>query len=143
MPSAITDSGGAVWVSALFGGTALSEYWIALCSHAPGRDTDGTILASLEPTDPAYARQPYLVDGTHWGTNGPFATNLLDIDYGLPGLDWGFITHFVLCTAATDGDVHAYGALRTPQYAQAHHQAILPAGSLVIGLAPFEDIIAI
>lgn len=143
MPSGVSDYGSQTWLAALFGLIPVpGEYFIALCSDEPGTAMDGAILASLEPTDPAYARQPYYPGLASWAPNGPYLANLRPVTYPTPALDWGYLTHFALCTAATAGQVFAWGALLNPQYINATIGILIPAGALVLGLHSLDNTIA-
>lgn len=144
MSAAVTDFGATSWLSILFGITSLpSNYWIALCQGEPGVDTDGTILSDLEPSDPSYARQLYGASGTQWGANGGHVANLLDVPFGLAALDWGFLDHFALCTAATDGDVWAYGEISQALVVEAGFDVTLSAGAIVLAMLSVDDSITI
>jgi hypothetical protein len=144
MPSGVSDVGAAIWLSALFGVSALpTTYRIALCSRQPGDAMDGAMLAGLEPTgDPAYVRQPYGTGGSNWAANGAYLTNLLPVTFPLPGQDWGYLTHFALCTAPTGGQVYAWGELSNPQFVTRSIGMLIPPGGIVLGLHSLNNSIA-
>lgn len=144
MPSGIADFGATAWLSALFGIDAdISGYYVALCSDEPGVASDGTILVELEPADPAYARQPYAAGGANWASNGGDLTTLIDIDFGVPTVDWGLVTHFALLTDAVDGDLYGWGEFLSPQYVSAGDAMVIPAGGVVVSLAAQDNSITV
>lgn len=144
MASGVTDFGATAWLAALFGvDPDITGYYVALCTDEPGTDSDGTALADIEPVDVAYSREAYGTGGANWGTNGPYITTLLDIDFGIPTVDWGQISHFALCTAATAGDVYAFGEFLSPQQVTADFDFVIPAGGVVISLTALQNSIAI
>jgi len=149
MSSGVTDFGTGAWLGALFGvDPDITGYFIALCSEEPGRDTDGTILAAIEPVDPSYVRQAYGTGGANWGLNDTYLTTLNDIDFGVPSVDWGSITHYALCTNDNSdpldlGDVYAFGEFLNPQYVSAAVDMTIPAGGVVIAMASLENAIAV
>ena len=144
MPSGVGSYGAGAWLSALFGVTpAITSYWLALCSDEPGADMDGDILADLEPTDVAYHRQPYGTGAALWGANGNYLTTSVEIDFGLPLIDWGDLSHFALLTARTSGSLYAWGEFLNPQFVPANYQVVLPPGSLVLTLSALDNSIAI
>jgi hypothetical protein len=131
-------------MAALFGvSTALPGFYVALCTDAPGIDSDGSIVADLEPADVAYDRQAYGVGATHWGTNANYLTNTDDIDFGIPAADWGLINHYALLDAASGGDIYAFGEFLNGQFVPAGFEFIIPAGGIIIALSALEDSIAI
>lgn len=144
MPSNICDHGATMFMASVFGlGAAPASFWIALCSPEPGTDSDGTVLADLEPAGGGYARILYAVGADNWSTDGGYLSNAKDIDFGTATADWGFLDHFVLCTDQVDGELYAFGELTDAQYIEADTQVILPAGSIVLALVPLDDTIAI
>lgn len=143
MPSGVSDYGSATWLSALFGVTALpAAYYVALCQAEPGAAMDGDILATIEPVDPAYARQPYPPGPTAWTANGPYLTNVQAITYSTPTAAWGYLTHFALCTQPSFGQVFAWGGLLNSQFVDPGVGILIPAGALVLGLHSLENTIA-
>lgn len=144
MAAGIADYGTAAWLSALFGVTAdITGYYVALCSGEPGVASDGTILAELEPSDGAYARQAYGVGDTNWAVNGNAITNLLELDYGIPSIDWGLITHYALCNALTGGDLYGWGEFVSAQFVSAQYLMVIPPGGIVVSLAPQDNSVTV
>jgi hypothetical protein len=140
MPSGVSDYGSARWLSALFGVVDRpTEYFVALCSRAPGVAMDGDMLAGLEPADPVYARQRYPTGDGAWASNGPYLTNLNALIFPTPAVDWGYLTHFALCSAATSGQVFAWGEMFNPQFVTNRIGVLVPVGSLVLGLHALES----
>jgi len=144
LPSGVTDYGANAWLGVALAVTdPIDGYYIALCTVEPGIDFDGDILADVEPADGAYARQLYASGPTNWGTDGSYGTNLLEIDFGVPTVDWGFLPYYALCTAATSGDLYSFGEFLSPEYVQAGAPVVIPAGGIVLGLASVQDSIAV
>lgn len=144
MGSAICDFGATAWLAALFGvEDPITEYWIALASDEPGPGADGTVLADLEPTDSAYHRQHYDAGPDNWATSDNVIANLADIDFGFPLADWGMQTHFVLCSAVTEGDLYAYGLFVRPVFVEAGVHMIIPPGGALLTLSSQDDSITV
>lgn len=144
MSAGVSDFGAAAWVQMMFGVVDVPEnYWIALCNDEPGTGMDGTIIAALEPTDSAYGRVEVATGPSDWAASDNYLTNINPIDFGVPTEDWGRITDFAICSAATDGELYAWGMLVSPQWATAGYSIILPPGGIVVALAALENSIAI
>jgi hypothetical protein len=144
MASGIADFGASSWLSTLFGiEDPIAGYYLALCLDEPGPGFDGLILDDIEPAGGGYARQFYASDDTHWAVNGNYVTNLLEVGFGTPTLDWGRLTHFALCTAASSGDIYAWGEFLSPSFAAAGFELVLPPGGLVLSLASQDDSITV
>lgn len=142
MPSGVSDYGSATWLSALFGVVALpADYWIALCTHEPGAAMDGSMLAGIEPAG-GYVRAHYPAGPSAWASNGPYLTNTQTVSFSTPTEDWGYLTHFALCSAPSAGQVYAWGEMNNPQYITGGIHAIIPNGSLVLGLHALDASIA-
>jgi hypothetical protein len=143
MPSGVSDYGSRTWLSALFGIEPLpAQYFFALTSHQPGASMDGDILAAMEPTDGAYQRQAYPIGVPLWASNGPYLTNTRPLAFPTPSKDWGYLTHFALCTAATSGQIFAWGEMFNPQYVSQSIAMLIPPGALVLGLHALDNTIA-
>jgi hypothetical protein len=144
MAAGITEFGASAWLAALFGiDSAITGYYIALANQEPGVDADGDVLADIEPDDTAYARQFYAAGATNWAVDGAFLTNLVEIDFPLPTVDWGDISHYVLCSDLTSGDVYAFGEFVNTQFADTDYLLSIPPGGLVISLSAAESTIAV
>lgn len=143
MPSGVSDFGSATWLSALFGVVPLPEqYHVALCTREPGSLMDGTMLAALEPTSGSYLRRPYPTGAAAWAANGPYLTNLQALAFPTPGDDWGYLTHFALCTAADGGQLYAWGQFFNPQFVSRSIGMFIPPGGMVLGLHALDNSIA-
>lgn len=143
VPSGVSDYGSATWLGALFGVVPLPDtYYLALCGDEPGTAMDGTMLSGLEPDDPGYGRIPYNTGAEFWDSNGPYLTNTQLIEFPPPEDDWGYLTHFALCTAQGDGQVYAWGELFNPQFVTTGIGMMLPPGALVLGLHALDNTIA-
>lgn len=145
MASGIADFGASTWLAAVFGVVDPSAgYWIALCSDEPGPAADGDTLADLEPAaETAYRRIHYLAGPDNWEVDGTFLTNLLPVVFPLPFEDWGRLTHYALCTAATSGSLYAWGVFTNPQNVLAGYSMIIPPGGIVVSLTSVDNSIAI
>lgn len=133
MASAITDWGANAWISILMGiDSPPANYWIALASREPGTGIDGSMLAALEPASGGvYERQEIAADGSHWGLSGSgYVANSVAIPFGVPDVSWGFISYFVICSAATDGQLYAYGEFSNAQNFDASYYVELPIGAI-------------
>lgn len=143
MPSGVSDYGSSTWLAALFGVIPLpTRYYVALCTDEPGAAMDGDLLADLEPDDFAYQRQEYSPGVDTWAPNGPYLTNLNQVVFGAPNVDWGYLSHFALCTDLESGQVFAWGELLNPQYVTATIGVLIPVGGLVLGLHALDNTIA-
>lgn len=143
MATNVSDYGAAYWLGTLFGvNTVPSTYYVALVTEAPDQGYDGTML--VEPTDTAYARQAIAADATHWSApDSGFISNLLVVSYPTPAVSWGLITHFVLCSAATAGNIYAYGEFTTPQVVDASNALIIPIGGITMAVTgPVDSIVS-
>lgn len=144
MSSAVTDFGATYWLQTLFGVSPQpAGYWVALATDEPGTSANGDTLADLEPQASDYNRIWVPSDATHWGTNGLYLTNGATIDFGIAQADWGTPNYYALCTAATSGDVYAYGELANPQDVHADDSVALPAGGIVLALVTSDAPIAV
>lgn len=145
MTSGVSDFGADAWLSALFGVTAdITGYFIALCSDDPGPAADGTILAALEPQPGSnYARQAYAAGASHWGANGNYITNTVEIVFPLPFTDWGRMTHYALADSLSNGELYAWGAFTNPQNVTTGYSMSIPAGGIVLSLSSLENSIAV
>ena len=144
MSNGITDWGAAQWLAALFGVVSpISGYYVALATDQPGVDADGTILADLEPTDSAYNRVAYPAGSSYWGVNGQYIANIVDIDFGGAVIDWGSLTHYVLCDSSSGGEIYAFGEFLNPSYVGAGDQVLVPGGGIVLALSSLQDSIAV
>jgi hypothetical protein len=140
----ISDYGASAFLSALFAITGqISGYYIALCTDEPGPGFDGLILEELEPIGTDYARQHYPSNDTNWAVNGNYLASLAEISFGTPAVDWGLLTHYALCTAATAGDIYAWGEFLNPSFVSAGFEFVIPPGGLVLSLATQDDAITV
>lgn len=145
MASGVSDFGVATWLPALFGiTTAPAGYWVGLLSNEPGPASDGDTVTVLEP-GPAtgYARIWYAAGSAGWAAAGPYVSNLNDIEFGTPTDAWGPVNHFVLCTAATSGDLYGWGELVAPLSVLPGAPVTIPAGALVVTMNSLVSSIAV
>jgi hypothetical protein len=135
MSSGITDTGANAFADHFTGVASLgSPFYIALCFVEPDTATDGTALASIEPVGGSYARQSLPRNATYWSAadQGVTAT-LLDLTFTTATADWGIITHYAVCTAATAGDVLGFGIFSVAQRVMSGDQIVIPAGGISLG----------
>lgn len=139
MPSGVSDYGAEAFLGVLLGIDAdPGGFYVALCSAAPGPAADGTILATLEPTDTAYTRPFYATGPMNWAASGRYASNLNTVTFAAPTEDWGYLTHLVLCTASSGGDIYGWSELNTPLTVVTGLAPYLPPGALITALSQFE-----
>lgn len=145
MTSGLSDYGAGAWLASLFGVTdVIHGYYVALASDDPGVDGNGDTLADLEPPPgTGYARQFYPSGSGFWTANDSYITNSAEVDFPLPYDDWGRVTHYVLCDAASGGDIYAWGAFTNPQNVGSGVAVSIPVGGVVISLASLENSIAL
>lgn len=117
-------------------GTIPTDFYVALCTAQPGTGWDGSVLASVEPVDTAYSRKA-LLSGTSGWTLSPngYVINAVSIDFGVPTVDWGVITHYALLDAATNGNLLLFGEYALPIHADTSFDVQIPQGGIVIALA--------
>lgn len=105
-----------------------TDYYLALCTSSPDSSMTGTTLATVEPADGSYYR-PVFPDW-NWSTasNGVSAYNT-QIDLSVTN-DWGQVSYFAICDAATAGNVWWFGALSASFYIYSSGSTItyVPAG---------------
>lgn len=145
MSSGITSYGASHWVAGMFGVISMpTTYYIALALAQPGVDSDGDILAAMEPPPGVgYTRHSYGTGGSNWASNAGALVNLNDITYAAPTGDWGLLTYYVLCDSATSGQVYAFGQLDDPYFITKGLGVLVPAGGIVIALASLDVSIAV
>lgn len=141
MATNVTDWGGAYWLGVLFGQNSIpATYYLALAWDEPDEGYDGTVLASIEPTDTAYARVAITNNGTNWGaTDGLFTSNLLQITFASPTQTWETVTHYALCDAATAGNVYCFGEFVEEIVADVGSPAVVPVAGILIALGSALD----
>lgn len=141
MSSGVADYGASLWLGALFGLVDLpTEYWVALCSDAPGPGGDGDTTAALEPAAGLnYGRLEIGTGVDNWGVNGPYLANLVDLDWPVAFEDWGRITHYALLDSQTSGNLFGYGEMNNPQYVSQGFALSIPAGGLIVNLGSNEN----
>jgi len=98
------------YIAEFDGNTWSGDFYVALAKTAP---ILGTGAASLsEPTASSYARAKYGIGSSYWQViNHSAVANTRSIYFNAPAEDWGIISGWALCTALTDGEVIAHGAL--------------------------------
>lgn len=142
MPARVTDWGAAQYLKILHGlAPRPASYFIALCQDEPGVGIDGDLLAAFEP-DPGlgYLRAEIPLDAASWSdpTIGGYLTNLIALEYGIPGGDWGLLNHFAACDSRLSGQVYCYGEFNRPARATADFDVQIPPGGLSFTAGSYE-----
>jgi hypothetical protein len=132
MAGGITAYGANALVDHFTGVAALpGTFYIALCSTQPDNATDGTTLASIEPVGGSYARQSIVRTSVGWapGDQG-VSISLLALTYPTASADWGLVTHYAVCSAASAGNVYGYGPFAYSQTILTGDIMTIPVGGL-------------
>jgi hypothetical protein len=134
MSAGVTDYGANAFADHFSGQATLpTTLYVALCSSEPDQATDGTTLDALEPAGASYARQAYARNTTNWDVaDGGTTPSKVDLVFPVATEDWGSITHYALCTAATAGEVFGFGQFTYEQLVMAGDQMTIPAGGMSI-----------
>lgn len=103
--------------------------YIALLTEAPDdADTGSTIV---EPVAMNYAR--ITTTASSWNTaSGGSATTASILTSNVASGDWGEITHWALCDAATTGNVLVWGEVTVPKTVLTGDSFSFGAGALII-----------
>lgn len=133
MPSNLSDYGASYIAGALFGraNTIPATYYFALTSTPP----DPSISASFlnEPTGGGYARLAVANNTTNFNAaSGGAVTNAVDLTFPIATADWGVVAWYVICDAATGGNVIMYASFDMPRLIQAGSTASFQAGQLAL-----------
>lgn len=141
MAISVADYGSAYWLGVLFGRNPVpSGYWVALLTGDADEGYDGTVLADVEPpvldelgVASGYVRVFVPVGASNWiDPEGGYTANALEFTYPVPTTDWDTITGWALCTAATGGELYAFGEFDNPLYVATGNQLTVGAGGLTI-----------
>ena len=115
------------------GGIRPSGLHVALCTAAPTDASNGSNI--VEPSGGAYARVAVSQSDAEWTApasgNGQ-TSNVNDITFPQATANWGTITHFAICDAASGGNVLYHGALTTARTVNNGETFRFPAGDLDI-----------
>lgn len=137
MSATITSYGATYFLDTLFGRrqAAPSDFWVALCTQAPGAQADGTMLAEPDP-NAGYARALLPNDAISWAAadTGVIATSAAVVFPVATG-DWTRVTHWALGDELTGGNVYLYGTFAAGRRIAAGDVARIPAGVLNLSLA--------
>lgn len=136
----IADYGAALWTGLLFGiGAPPATVYVALLLDDASPGWDGTTLASIEPTDTAYARLAVAAPaGWTQDSVAGFVTNANDLTYPVPLADWGTTPGWALLDAATGGNLIAAGEWLEPVFVYAGVAPTVAAGTLAIALSDLQ-----
>ena len=142
MSSGISDWGATALADHFTGTTALpSTLYVALCFSEPDVGTDGTALDVIEPAGASYGRISLPRDSSHWaaGDQGMTATSV-DVNWSAAGEDWGIITHYALCTAASAGNVLGWGIFADTQRIMTGDTMTIPAGGIAMSFVSLQPV---
>lgn len=130
----LSTYGGNVYAEVLAGKqSAPATFYLALLTAIPGPDDTGTDIAVVEPVGASYARV-LISGGADWSTaSGGICTYADPIVY-LPLENWGTITAYALCTAATAGMVLHYDYMEYPVTIKAGSTVTIPVNSIGMGV---------
>lgn len=145
MASSVSDYGAGALLCQMFGVSPVpAGYWIALCLSEPDSTADGDVLVGVEPPPmTGYSRQWIATGFNAWTLNGAQLTNVAEVDYGVPGADWGSLTHYALTDDQFSGNLIAYGEFLSPVAAGPLYQMTIPPGGLNLALYALENTIAL
>lgn len=131
-----------VVLDTFIGGQAYSapaNLYIALYTTGTVAETaTGTTSGATEVSGGSYARASVANDLTQWPAASGTPTlksNANTISFTTATTDWGTITQWAICDAATDGNVLYYGTFDVAKTILTGDTATLPAGALKI----YED----
>jgi hypothetical protein len=113
-----------------FGLTTLtppSIYYLAVSTTAIQKDGTGL----TEPTtDTAYARIAISNNKTNFSVSATsILNNLVEFTFPESTINWGTVTHWALCDAATGGNIWFAGELPLARNVEASTTLVLPVGS--------------
>jgi hypothetical protein len=136
VPSSITTYAAGRWLPILFGiGTTPTNYWVGMVLQPPGVNDDGSSVLAFEPQDSAYHRQVMSLGPSWWDANdNGTVSNHSDINFDVPNVGWGYLTHVILCDDEFLGNLYSWGALRNPQNVLQGVAPTIPAGSLILSM---------
>jgi hypothetical protein len=142
---AITEYGADAFTNHITGKVALpSSFYVALCSAEPDQATDGTLLAALEPSGGSYARQVLNRGAAYWNdAAGGAGTTVSTLSFPTATADWGSLTHYALCTAASGGEVYGWGELALAVFIESGQIYIFDAGSISVIAAPPTETLSV
>jgi hypothetical protein len=131
--SGVSTDGSILLGKYLFGIDPVPEfYYLAVVLGMPDSDLDASQL--LEPDDGTYSRVQLPTGSGDWAVDNTNAvTNISAIEFGESAVVWGNIAGFVLCTAATDGDIICWGEFEVSTFIGAGVPLIIPEGSISFG----------
>lgn len=138
MAIGVSDYGASAWLGMLFGKTAVpAGYYVALLTGDPAAGYDGDLLTTVEVgSDLGYSR--VLVDSWTDPESGVLM-NAEEVDFGVPTGRWGIVRGYALCTAATSGQVYAFGEFGTGWDVDAGQGLVVVVGALQIVMRPVEQ----
>jgi hypothetical protein len=136
MPSNLSDYGASFIAGALFGksNTIPTNYYLALTASAPDPSVGASVL-----TEPAsstgYARAPVLNTTASFSTaSGGAVVNSAVLTFPIATADWGVLAWYVVCDAATNGNVILYASLDMPRLIQSGSTVSFQPGQLSLSV---------
>jgi hypothetical protein len=133
MPSGVSNYASQSWLPLLFGiGATPAAYYVGLTSQPPLASYDGTAVMAIEPQGGAYSREVLGVGASWWDNSNGVISNHGNVVYTTPTADWGYLTHYILCSAAGAGNLYCWGELRNPQKVVQGVPVSILAGTIVM-----------
>ena len=67
----------------------------------------------------------------------------VDVNWTAAGEDWGILTHYALCTAASGGNVLGWGIFTTEQRIMTGDTMTIPAGGIAMTFLSLQPILSL
>lgn len=145
MASQMAEYGSDLWTQIIF---ALEEvpnyYYVSLSTGLPSEENDGTQLDDVEPVDGSYHRLQVVTGPSGWVANGAgLVTNVNELVFPTPSIDWERLEAYNLCTALTGGQVLCSGEFSEAPYVRAGIPLVIAPGGLSFGLVTQAQTISV
>jgi hypothetical protein len=131
MTGSFSDYWEAIILDETTGKSPSATRYIALLTATPTDASTGTTI--VEPSGGSYARKSTAAADWNSAASGS-TSNANAITFVQATGDWGAITHFAICDAATTGNVLAWGSLTATKTILNGDTASFAAGSLIVTL---------
>jgi hypothetical protein len=143
MPGRVSQYGSGRFLQAFFGlADPPATFYLALTKALPSDVQNGTSIAAIEPpAGGGYARVAIAAGAGGWELLSDIGVvvNVNAISFPTPTADWGKVTHFVLCTAATGGEILVSGSLNEDFYVQAGVTCTIAAGVVAFEMTSVNE----
>lgn len=142
MPGRVSQYGSGRFLQSFFGlAAAPSAFYLALLKGLPSDTIDGATLGALEVSGGGYARQLYGSGSGSWSLVDSIGvvTSTQQVSFPTATADWGKITHYGLCTAATAGEIIISGSLNEDFYVSAGLTITIAAGLMAFEVASVNE----